>query len=193
MKNIFYIIALLLISVSFHSCRDKELTDEFTPSENEILAQFLDSIAYKDYNDSLYKSTNPMLVPDSTNFRIPKPWLIDLYKRKYPEDEHLLKNLIEINKKKYFLNKNNFHKIIGLEFMSDSEAAYYYNRKNKDSLGMGFYGIEFSRPYADKKTNKAVIYMRKFSEDWEEVNYLWLKKENGIWIKYDIIVPNDWP
>lgn len=171
----------------------KGISDEFSASEIELISQFLDSIAYNEFNYSMFEWSNPMLVPDSTNFRLPKPWLIDLYKRKYPEDEHMLKNLITINQKKYHLDKNYFPKINGLEIIADSEFAYYINRKNKDSLGVGFYCVEFSRPYVDEKNNRSVIYLRKFSEDWDEENYIWLKKENGTWKFYDKIIPNDWP
>lgn len=37
------------------------------------------------------------------------------------------------------------------------------------------------------------MFIREFSEDWEAIKYVWYKKENGKWIIYDKITPNDWP
>ncbi|NOS84791.1 MAG: hypothetical protein HOP31_06600 [Ignavibacteria bacterium] len=169
------------------------ISDEFSSSETELISQFLDSIAQKDFNDSIFEWDNPTLVSDSTYFVEPKPWLIDLYNRKYPEEENLLMNLIKFNKKNYFINKKNIVKINGLEIIADSEAMYYYKRENKIGLGVGFYAYSISRPYIDDKTNKAIMFIREFSEDWEAIKYVWYKKENGKWIIYDKITPNDWP
>ena len=146
--------------------------------ENTIYSKF-DTVNY----DTVKFERYFRLIIDTTTIEVPKPWLVDKHRVNYPEEDHLVTGLLNVNKRTFHIDstklKTRFTKVV----ISRDDIREYINSKKNDSLT--YNSFRLSIPYVDKKGGMAIILRQFLSSDQTSNEYIWLKRTNDKWIVYD--------
>lgn len=146
--------------------------------ENTIYSKF-DTVNY----DTVKFERFFRLIIDTTTIDTPKPWLVDKHRVNYPEEDHLVTGLLNMNQKTFYIDstklKTKFAKVV----IASNDIRDYINSKNADTIT--FNSFRLSIPYIDKKSGLALILKQFLSSHQTSNEFIWLKQINDKWIVYD--------